>query len=156
MNVSGEDLVPEPTGEAAQTNEEARRTANEGAAATASGGTGGHERRGYDDRRNGELCQWRDGRDAGRPDACQRRRRFLFIHVHADAGSTALANVARMDITVTVHVVRATLATPGATAALIAAFTAALIATLVPILDATFIPSRVFASVRNNSSEYGA
>lgn len=146
MNVPGEDLVPEPTGEAAETDEEAGGTASKGAAATANGGTGSHhERRGYDDRRNGGLCRRRNGRDAGRPDARQRHRQCLFVHGHADAGSTAPANVARMDDTVTVHVIRAT---PCATAA----FTAALIA----ILDATFISIRVFASVGNNSSEYGA
>lgn len=158
MNVSGEDLVPEPTGEAAETDEEAGGTANEGSAAAASAGSHRHyERRGHDDRRNGELRRWRNGRDAGRPDARQRRRRFLFFgHGNVDAGSTAPTNVVRVDVDITVHVVRATHATPRATAALIAAFTATLIATPVAVPDTIFISIGASASVGNNSSEYGA
>lgn len=155
LNVSGEDLVPEPTGEAAETDEEAGGTANEGSAAAASAGSH-HERCGLDDRRNGELRRWRNGRDAGRPDARQRRRFLFFVHGHVDAGSTAPANVVRVDVDITVHVVRATHATPRATAALIAAFTATLIATLVAVPDTIFISIGASASVGNNSSEYGA
>lgn len=160
LNVLGENLVPKSTGEGAEAGEEARGTTDEGTVEAADNGAGSRRRRkrkcyGCDGRRNGELRRRRDGRDAGRSDAGQRRR-LLFIDGHADAyiaGSTSPVIVARVDVRSTIHIIRATFATRT-----FAALTAILIAALISFATCIFICvyASVITTVGNNSFEYSA